>query len=250
MTRADELAAARGLAESRSKARAIIEEGKLLCGGKPVDKPSRKLPDDAELSVAADAQTLKFVSRAGLKLEGFLDAFAIDLRGAEILDAGASTGGFTDCALSRGAACSYCVDVGAGQLHPKLLADPRVRNFEKTDIRDVSPEFFDGKLFDFVCADLSFISLEKVFDRLWNVLKPSGTAVCLVKPQFETSPSVMRKNRGVLRDGGLRKQALEKIKKHVSDNFPDAEFVGECESKIKGGDGNLEYLIGFEKKRA
>ena len=193
MTRADELAAARGLAESRSKARALIEEGKLLCGGKPVDKPSRKLPDDAELSVVADAQTLKFVSRAGLKLEGFLDAFGMDLRGAEILDAGASTGGFTDCALSRGAACSYCVDVGAGQLHPKLLADPRVRNFEKTDIRDVSPEFFDGKLFDFVCADLSFISLEKVFDRLWNVLKPSGTAVCLVKPQFETSPSVMRK---------------------------------------------------------
>ena len=163
-------------------------------------------------------------------------------------DSGASTGGFTDCALSRGAKSSCCVDVGFDQLHEKLRGDPRVRNLEKTDVRDLSPEFFDGELFDFVCADLSFISLEKVFSNLWSVLKKSGTIVCLVKPQFETSPSIMRRNKGVLRDAALRRAALDKIANYVSENFADAEFVGETESVVRGGDGNLEYLLVFEKK--
>ncbi len=248
MMRADELLFSRGLVESRSKARALIEEGKVRCNGVAVDKPSRKCPDDAEISIDSDASALRFVSRAGLKLEGCLDKFAIDLRGLSVLDAGASTGGFTDCALSRGAKSSCCVDVGFGQLHEKLRSDPRVRNLEKTDVRDLSPEFFDGELFDFVCADLSFISLEKVFSNLWSVLKKSGTIVCLVKPQFETSPSIMRRNKGVLRDDALRRAALDKIANYVSENFADAEFVGETESVVRGGDGNLEYLLVFEKK--
>ena len=246
--RADELLFSRGLVESRSKARALIEEGKVRCNGVAVDKPSRKCPDNAEISIDSDASALRFVSRAGLKLEGCLDKFAIDLRGLSVLDAGASTGGFTDCALSRGAKSSCCVDVGFGQLHEKLRGDPRVRNLEKTDVRDLSPEFFDGELFDFVCADLSFISLEKVFSNLWSVLKKSGTIVCLVKPQFETSPSIMRRNKGVLRDAALRRAALDKIANYVSENFADAEFVGETESVVRGGDGNLEYLLVFEKK--
>lgn len=246
--RADELLFSRGLVESRSKARALIEEGKVRCNGVAVDKPSRKCPDNAEISIDSDASALRFVSRAGLKLEGCLDKFAIDLRGLSVLDAGASTGGFTDCALSRGAKSSCCVDVGFGQLHEKLRGDPRVRNLEKTDVRDLSPEFFDGELFDFVCADLSFISLEKVFSNLWSVLKKSGTIVCLVKPQFETSPSIMRRNKGVLRDDALRRAALDKIANYVSENFADAEFVGETESVVRGGDGNLEYLLVFEKK--
>ena len=248
MMRADELLFSRGLVESRSKARALIEEGKVRCNGVAVDKPSRKCPDDAEISIDSDASALRFVSRAGLKLEGCLDKFAIDLRGLSVLDAGASTGGFTDCALSRGAKSSCCVDVGFDQLHEKLRGDPRVRNLEKTDVRDLSPEFFDGELFDFVCADLSFISLEKVFSNLWSVLKKSGTIVCLVKPQFETSPSIMRRNKGVLRDAALRRAALDKIANYVSENFADAEFVGETESVVRGGDGNLEYLLVFEKK--
>ena len=246
--RADELLFSRGLVESRSKARALIEEGKVRCNGVAVDKPSRKCPDDAEISIDTDASSLRFVSRAGLKLEGCLEKFGIDLTGLSILDAGASTGGFTDCALSRGAKSSCCVDVGFGQLHEKLRADPRVRNLEKTDVRDLSPEFFDGELFDFVCADLSFISLEKVFSNLWSVLKKSGKIVCLVKPQFETSPSIMRRNKGVLRDDTLRRAALDKIAKYVSENFPDAEFVGETESVVHGGDGNLEYLLVFKKR--
>ncbi len=248
MMRADELLFSRGLVESRSKARALIEEGKVRCNGVAVDKPSRKCPDNAEISIDSDASALRFVSRAGLKLEGCLDKFAIDLRGLSVLDAGASTGGFTDCALSRGAKSSCCVDVGFGQLHEKLRSDPRVRNLEKTDVRDLSPEFFDGELFDFVCADLSFISLEKVFSNLWSVLKKSGTIVCLVKPQFETSPSIMRRNKGVLRDDALRRAALDKIANYVSENFADAEFVGETESVLHGGDGNLEYLLVFKKR--
>lgn len=248
MMRADELLFSRGLVESRSKARALIEEGKVRCNGVAVDKPSRKCPDNAEISIDSDASALRFVSRAGLKLEGCLEKFGIDLTGLSVLDAGASTGGFTDCALSRGAKSSCCVDVGFGQLHEKLRGDPRVRNLEKTDVRDLSPEFFDGELFDFVCADLSFISLEKVFSNLWSVLKKSGTIVCLVKPQFETSPSIMRRNKGVLRDDALRRAALDKIANYVSENFADAEFVGETESVVHGGDGNLEYLLVFEKK--
>lgn len=248
MMRADELLFSRGLVESRSKARALIEEGKVRCNGVAVDKPSRKCPDNAEISIDSDASALRFVSRAGLKLEGCLDKFAIDLRGLSVLDAGASTGGFTDCALSREAKSSCCVDVGFGQLHEKLRSDPRVRNLEKTDVRDLSPEFFDGELFDFVCADLSFISLEKVFSNLWSVLKKSGTIVCLVKPQFETSPSIMRRNKGVLRDDALRRAALDKIANYVSENFADAEFVGETESVLHGGDGNLEYLLVFKKR--
>ncbi len=245
--RADEALVARGLVESRSKARAVIEEEKVFFDGKIVDKPSRKIADNAKITLADDTASTRFVSRAGLKLEAFIDKFSISLKGARVLDAGASTGGFTDCALSRGAVTSYCVDVGSGQLHSKLLADERVKNFEKTDIRNVSPEYFDCPPFDFVCADLSFISLEKTFENLWKSVKQDGIVVCLVKPQFETDPAIMRKNKGILRDDILRIKALDKIKKFVSDNFLDSQFIGEIESPIKGGDGNLEYLIGYKK---
>lgn len=247
MKRADEIITDIGLVKTRSKARALIEEGKVFCNGKIVDKPSRRYPEDAEFAIDSDSMALRFVSRAGLKLEGFLEKFGIDLRGAKILDAGASTGGFTDCALSRGAASACCVDVGTGQLHEKLLGDPRVKNFEKTDVRSLSPEFFDGALFDFICADLSFISLEKVLPALWPLLKPCGEIACLVKPQFETAPNLMRKNKGVIRDEILRREALDKILAFVSENFADATPIGSMESPIKGGDGNVEYLIGYRK---
>jgi len=248
MKRADELITDLGFAASRSKARALIEEGKVFCNGKPVDKPSRKFDENTvKMEVDSDSMALRFVSRAGLKLEAYLEKFDIDLNGARILDAGASTGGFTDCALSRGAALSFCVDVGTGQLHSKLLQDPRVKNFEKTDVRSLTPQFFDEVLFDFICADLSFISLEKVLPTLWSLLKPLGCIVCLVKPQFETSPAIMHKNKGILRDSILREEALKKIESFALDNFPTAHFIGRIESPIKGGDGNVEYLIGYRK---
>lgn len=247
--RADELLVFKSLAESRNKARAIIEEGKLRANGVVVDKPSRKLPDNAVLEISQDADSVKYVSRAGLKLEGFLKKYPIDLKDSIILDAGASTGGFTDCSLSLGAKKAICVDVGHGQLHRKLLEDSRVVNMEKTDVRNLTPATFNGELFDFICADLSFISLEKVFGTLWNLLKSDGNIVCLVKPQFETAPNIMRKNKGVLRDKSLRLEALEKIKSHVK-QFSDAEFIGQTESSIAGSDGNLEYLIGYKKQKS
>ena len=247
MKRADELVSDLGLASSRSKARALIEEGKVFCNGKPVDKPARKYPEDAKFSIDSDSMALRFVSRAGLKLEAYLDKFEIDLRGARILDAGASTGGFTDCALCRGAKIAFCVDIGSGQLHEKIKSDPRARNLERTDVRSLTPDFFDGDLFDFICADLSFISLEKVFEILWRLLKTAGAIVCLVKPQFESSPSIMRKNKGVIRDALLREEALKKIEGFVSNKVPEARFIGRMESPIKGGDGNVEYLIGYRK---
>ena len=248
MKRADELVFERGLAESRSKARALVEEGCVFCDGRCVDKPSRKLPDDAEISVSANAQTLKYVSRAGLKLEGFLEKFSVDVRGKDILDAGASTGGFTDCALAAGAKSSVCVDVGSNQLHPKIAADPRVINMEKTDIRSLTPANFGGKSFDFICADLSFISLEKVFGNIWGLLSEGGEAVLLVKPQFESAPKLMRLRGGVLKpEESLA--ALEKVLEFVEKSFPDAEIFGKMPSPIRGGDGNTEFLIGARKRK-
>lgn len=248
MRRADELLFRSGLAESRSKARALIEGGRVRCGGKPVDKPSRKFPEDSAFEVAGDAPESRYVSRAGLKLEAFLKKFGPDLAGVDILDAGASTGGFTDCALAFGAASSACVDVGSGQLHPKLAADPRVRNMEGTDIRSLTPASFGGKAFRFVCSDLSFISLEKVFADIWALVEEGGTAVCLVKPQFESSAKLARKRRGVLKSEESA-AALGKISAFISENFPDARIFATMPSPILGGDGNAEYLLGARKAR-
>lgn len=250
--RADEALFARGIAASRAKARALIEEGKVFCRPATgarflVDKPSRKICDAALLELEDGAQSQKYVSRAGLKLEAFLNEFSVDLRGAKILDAGASTGGFTDCSLQFGAECAVCVDVGVGQLHEKLLSDSRVKNFEKTDVRNLNPEFFDGLLFDFICVDLSFISLEKVLPALWGLLKCGGIIVCLVKPQFESTPEIMRKFKGVLRDENLSSQYLMKIENYFRENFSDSQIIGKIKSPIKGGDGNVEYLLGCKK---
>lgn len=247
MMRADELVTVLGLAESRAKARALIEEKKVFCNGKPVDKPSRQLCETDSIEIDGSALALRYVSRAGLKLEAFLDKYNVDLRNMRILDAGASTGGFTDCVLSRGASMSVCVDVGSGQLHGKLLSDPRVVNMEKTDIRSISLSDFDNIPFDFICADLSFISLEKVLKPLFSLLSPDGMLVCLVKPQFETSPEIMRKSKGVLKDEKLRHIALDKITNYIRANCPDFQITGVMPSPIRGGDGNIEYLLGVKK---
>ncbi len=245
--RADELLVSLSLIESRAKARAIIEEGKVFVNGKAVDKPSRKFPEDTQFEISTDNAALRYVSRAGLKLEAFLDAFKVSLQDSRVLDAGASTGGFTDCALQRGAAEAICVDIGSGQLHSKLLSDARVKNFEKTDVRSLTPEFFDGVLFDFICADLSFISLEKTLPFMVPLMKKNSVMVCLIKPQFETSANIMRKNKGILRDADIIQAAVDKIVDFVSVDFPNIEIMGVIQSPIKGGDGNTEYLIGLRK---
>lgn len=249
MKRADELLVDLSLVKSRSKARAIIEEGKVFVNGKAVDKPSRKFPEDTLFEISAENATLRYVSRAGLKLEEFLNHFKVSLQDLRILDAGASTGGFTDCALQHGAMESVCVDIGSGQLHSKLLNDSRVTNYEKTDVRNLTPDFFDGNLFDFICADLSFISLEKILPFLVPLLKNNSKMACLIKPQFETSAKIMRKNKGVIRDTETMLMAVEKIRTFAETNFPEMEIMGIIESPIKGGDGNTEYLLGLYKNK-
>ena len=245
--RADELLVSLSLIESRSKARAIIEEGNVFVDGKAVDKPSRKFPIDTIFEICANNSALRYVSRAGLKLEAFLAHFKISLQDLRVLDAGASTGGFTDCALQHGASYVVCVDIGSEQLHSKLRSHPSVENHEKTDVRSLTPEFFDGDLFDFICADLSFISLEKTLPFLVPLMKKKSVMACLIKPQFETSAQIMRRNKGVLRDSDIIQAAVDKIKTFAEKNFPEIEIMGIMQSPIKGGDGNTEYLIGFRK---
>ncbi len=256
--RADEFLAKHGFAESRSKARALIEEGKVLYASKVVDKPSRKLEDPSLVEVSQDALALRYVSRAGLKLEKFLDEFSLDVRGCTALDAGASTGGFTDCLLQRGAKRVFCVDVGSGQLHKKILADPRAVNVENTDIRSVScgffiekfPEFFaDGAFegFGFICADLSFISLEKVAGGLYDMLKGGGKMVCLIKPQFEAGIAAVKRAHGVLKDADEISACVESVRNFAARELTGAKLIGLIESPVKGGDGNTEYLMGLEK---
>lgn len=247
MKRADELLAELKLVESRSKARALIEEGKVKVCGKIIDKPSRKIPADSDIEIIKDSNALKYVSRAGLKIEAFLDAFKIDPKGFDIIDIGASTGGFTDCLLQRGAKYAACVDVGTNQLHEKIKSDPRVKNLEKTDARSLSPEILEGKTFDVLCADLSFISLEKVIPAVWQFIKKSGIAIFLVKPQFETPPEFLRRTKGVIKDAEVQQKALEKIKVFLKDRYPESQYIGDIPSPIKGGDGNVEFVLGVRK---
>lgn len=247
MKRADELLAELKLVESRSKARALIEEGKVMACGKIIDKPSRKIPADSEIEIIKDANTLKYVSRAGLKIEAFLDAFKIDPSELDIIDIGASTGGFTDCLLQRGAKYAACVDVGVNQLHEKIKSDPRVKNLEKTDARNLSSEILDGKTFDILCADLSFISLEKVIPSVWQFLKDGGIAIFLVKPQFETLPEFLRRTKGIIKDAEIQQNALNKIKNFLKENYPNSQYIGDIPSPIKGGDGNVEFVLGVKK---
>lgn len=248
MKRADEILVELKLAESRSKARALIEERKVKADGAIIDKPSRKISESAKIEIAEDADALKYVSRAGLKLEKFLDVFEVGVANSDIIDIGASTGGFTDCLLQRGAASAVCVDVGSGQLHPKLLSDPRVTNLEKTDARTLNNEILKDKIFDILVADLSFISLEKVIPSVWPFIKNGGLAIFLIKPQFETEPSLLRRTKGIVKDEAVRQKAVDKIKAFVALNIREAKPVGETVSPIKGGDGNVEFLMGFRKQ--
>lgn len=247
MKRADELLVELGLVESRSKARALIEESKVKADGVVIDKPSRKISLNAKIEILDGANTLKFVSRAGLKIEKMLDVLNLDVKDFDIIDIGASTGGFTDCLLSRGAKSAVCVDVGSAQLHEKLLIDSRVKNLEKTDARLLTPEILENKTFDLLCADLSFISLEKVILPLVQFVKVGGFFILLVKPQFETLPALLRRTKGIIKDENLQNAALEKIKNFISQNSKDLEYLSDIPSPIKGGDGNKEFLLALRK---
>jgi 23S rRNA (cytidine1920-2'-O)/16S rRNA (cytidine1409-2'-O)-methyltransferase len=218
--------------------------GRVLRGTERLDKPGKEFPSDIELTVE---QPPRFVSRGGEKLAAALAAFALDVRGAHVLDVGASTGGFTDCALQAGAADAVCVDVGRAQLHARLRADPRVTNLEKINARHLRPSDLPRPAFDLVVMDLSFISLKSVLPAVWPCLRPGGTLVALVKPQFEAGKAEVDKGRGIIRDAAVQQATLVAVRDFALAELPGAVLLGTIDSPIAGADGNREFLLGLRR---
>jgi 23S rRNA (cytidine1920-2'-O)/16S rRNA (cytidine1409-2'-O)-methyltransferase len=229
----------RGLVASREEAQSAITEGQVLVRGSVAEKAAR-LVDRAD-AVALAGPGPRFVSRGGLKLDAALDHFALDVSGRRALDAGASTGGFTDCLLQRGAAAVVAVDVGRGQLHERLGRDPRVESIERTNLRQLTLERSGGVPFDLIVADLSFISLRTVAPVLFGVLAADGArVVTLVKPQFEVGRAAASAGRGVIRDPALWSESLRRvIAEFLSQG---AAMMGLMVSPVTGADGNVEFL--------
>ncbi len=242
--RLDELLVARGLAPSRAQAKALIMTGRVRHGTDRLDKPGKEYPNDIELAVD---QPPRFVSRGGDKLTAYLEKFPLDLNGAHLLDVGASTGGFTDCALQAGAASATCVDVGHGQLHDKLRRDPRVTNLEKMNARHLAAGDLPRADYDVVVMDLSFISLKNVLPAVWPFLRPGGTLIALVKPQFEAGKAEVDKGQGIIRDDTVRERVLAEVRDFAVKELPGATVLGEMECPVHGADGNREYLLGLKK---
>ncbi|MBR3811814.1 MAG: TlyA family RNA methyltransferase [Agathobacter sp.] len=239
--RLDVLLVNRGLAPSREKAKTMIMEGNVFVNNNREDKAGSMFPDDCTIEIHGN--TLKYVSRGGLKLEKAMTQFGISLEGKICMDIGASTGGFTDCMLQNGASKVYAVDVGYGQLAWKLRQDERVVCMEKTNIRYVTPNDIDDAL-DFASVDVSFISLTKVLGPARELLKDKGQMVCLIKPQFEAGREKVGK-KGVVRDKTVHEEVIDKIASFALENgfsIHNLEF-----SPIKGPEGNIEYLIYIEK---
>ncbi len=232
--RADLLLVARGLFDSRAKAREAIEAGLVRADGTLVAKASQALDETAHI---AAEPAYPWVSRGGVKLGAALDAFRFDPSGLTALDVGASTGGFTDVLLARGAAHVICVDVGRDQLHPRLRADPRVTVHEGLDIRHAGPEVPAA---DLVVADVSFIGLRLVLPAILERVKPGGRVILLVKPQFEVGRALVAK--GVVRDEAARLAAVDAVRALLEQ--AGFSIHGPIPSPIAGGDGNVEYLIG------
>lgn len=234
--RADVYLVETGAAASREQAQRIIREGKVFADGKPVGKASSLIEERSHIVVREETP---YVSRGGIKLEQALKKFGVNLEGKFVVDIGASTGGFTDCLLRCGARTVVAIDVGYGQLAWSLRQDPRVIVMERTNIRHVKPEDLP-QLADLLTIDVSFISLEKIFDSSLKLLKPDGKIIALVKPQFEAGRERVGK-KGVVKDPEVHKDVL----KRLWDFFVDKGVVvrGLTYSPIKGPEGNIEFLI-------
>jgi len=234
--RADVLLAARGLCASREQAKRLILAGEVRCGDRVIDKPSALIAMDAPLAIK---EKPRFVGRGGLKLEAALDTFGIDPTGWVCLDVGASTGGFTDCLLQRGALRVHALDVGTNQLVWKLRNDPRVVVREQFNARHLVPADL-GEQVRLAVMDLSFISLTKVLPAVFSVLDGDGSLVCLIKPQFELRREDISKG-GIVRDPALHDRAVEKIRRFVTEELGHP-WRGLIPSPITGTDGNHEFL--------
>lgn len=235
--RLDVLLVKRNLMPSRERAKAEIMSGNVYVNGQKEEKAGTFFPDDVKIEIRGN--TLKYVSRGGLKLEKALKVFPVDLQGKTCMDIGASTGGFTDCMLQNGAAKVYAVDVGYGQFAWKLRQDPRVVCMEKTNIRYVGPDQIADPL-DFASADVSFISLTKVFGPVKTLLKENAEMVCLIKPQFEAGRERVGK-KGVVRDPEVHREVIGSVAgcaKSLGFSVLGLDF-----SPVKGPEGNIEYLL-------
>lgn len=239
--RADTFLAQNGYAESRTRAARLISEGKIVIDGKIVQKASEDIPDGKHTVVIKELDP--YVGRGGLKLEAALEHFKIDVAEKKCIDIGASTGGFTDCLLQKGAGFVFAVDSGRGQLHPSLCSDERVINIEGYNARELSRDEFG--VFDVAVMDVSFISQTLIHEGLSDVLDEGAVFIGLIKPQFESGRSALGK-KGIVKNEKDRESAIKRVLESAVIN--SLEPVGLIRSPIKGGDGNVEYLACFIKK--
>ncbi len=232
-----------GHTPSRKKAQELIDAGAVCIDGRTVKKAAElineQVPHTVELS-----EVFKYVSRGGTKLAAALDAFSVNVNHKKAVDIGASTGGFTDCLLQRGASVVYAIDAGVGQLHPTLLADSRVHSIEKFNARELTPRITDGEC-DVAVADVSFISQTYIIEGIASVLAEGGVFVSLIKPQFEAGRQALGKG-GIVTNAAYRYLAAKRVISCAHENGFDC--VGLIRSPIDGGDGNKEYLALFVKK--
>jgi 23S rRNA (cytidine1920-2'-O)/16S rRNA (cytidine1409-2'-O)-methyltransferase len=243
--RLDELLVARGIFESRSRARDAIQRATVRVDGRLAAKAGEDVSPDADIAV--DDPARGYVSRAALKLIAALDALDLDPAGADALDLGASTGGFTQVLLERGARHVTAIDVGHGQLHEKIAADPRVTSVEGLNARDLEESDLGGREPDFLTADLSFISLKLALPPALRLVAPGAQGVFLVKPQFEAGREAIGKG-GILRDPAEGVRIARELYDWL-DGRPSWRAVGVVPSPIEGGDGNREYLLAGAKDR-
>lgn len=235
--RLDALILEKGMAISREKAKRLILAGRVYVNGQRVDKPGFLVDADDDIRVLLE--DTEYVSRGGYKLKGAIERFNLDFKHKVVLDVGASTGGFTDCALKNGALKVYAVDVGYGQLDWRLRNDERVLVYERTNIRHVTPEMFPEKM-DIALIDVSFISLGLVFPAVYPLLKEKGEVISLVKPQFEAGKDKVGK-KGVVKDPQVHVEVL----KAVADKARKTGFcpIDVCYSPLKGPEGNIEFFM-------
>lgn len=236
--RADQLIVNKGLAPSRAKAQALVLAGKVYVGETRIDKAGAMIADDAAIEVRGEDHP--YVSRGGVKLAGALDAFAVDPTGKQCVDLGASTGGFTDCLLQRGAARVAAVDVGYGQLAHKLRVDPRVLVLERTNAKTLEPDQVGG-LADLVVVDASFIGLGKLLPAIARITRAGGELVALVKPQFEVGREEAARSRGVIKDESLRARAITNVEDEV--RAAGFDLLGTVDSTLPGPKGNVEAFV-------
>jgi len=239
--RIDQLLVARGVFDSRARARAAIEAGLVKADGRTVAKPSEKVAEDAVIEAEA---AHRWVGRGALKLERALDLWPVAVEGRVVLDVGASTGGFTEVCLDRGAARVFAVDVGTGQLHATVAADPRVVNLEKTDARDLTPAIITEAPSLIVC-DASFISLLKVLPVALELAASGADLITLVKPQFEAEGPKAVGKKGVVKDPEAHAAAVARVRDWLESGGWSVREV--ADSPITGGEGNVEFLLWAQK---